>query len=156
VTERARKVQIDMSDFLDTKRREIEDRLRALKPLVDEHRQLETAVKALGGGAARASAPASSNGRRKRGRPRGSTASATKVTATRKAAAPAKRRAGRRKGTGTRAAQALALVQAQPGIAIPELAAKMGIAQNYLYRVMPGLEKEKKVRKQGRGWHLPS
>jgi hypothetical protein len=33
-------------------------------------------------------------------------------------------------------------VQGQPGITIPELAAKMGIKQNYLYRVLPGLEQE--------------
>jgi DNA-binding IscR family transcriptional regulator len=44
-------------------------------------------------------------------------------------------------------------VQGQPGITIPELAAKMGIKQNYLYRVLPGLEKEKKLDKKGRGWH---
>jgi ribosomal protein S25 len=65
---------------------------------------------------------------------------------------PAKRRAGRRKGSGTRAAEALSFVQGQPGITIPELAAKMGIKQNYLYRVLPGLEQEKKVEKKGRGW----
>ena len=28
----------------------------------------------------------------------------------------------------------------------------MGIKQNYLYRVLPGLEQEKKVAKRGRGW----
>jgi DNA-binding IclR family transcriptional regulator len=44
-------------------------------------------------------------------------------------------------------------VQAQPGITIPELAARMGIKQNYLYRVLPSLEEEGKVAKQGRGWH---
>ena len=41
----------------------------------------------------------------------------------------------------------------QPGITIPELAAKMGIKQNYLYRVLPILEEEGKVHKEGRGWH---
>ena len=66
---------------------------------------------------------------------------------------PGRRRAGRRKGSGTRAAQALSFVQGQPGITIPELAAKMGIKQNYLYRVLPGLEQEGKVNKRGRGWH---
>jgi len=45
-----------------------------------------------------------------------------------------KGRVGRRKGSGTRAAQTLSFVQGQPGITIPELAAKMGIKQNYLYR----------------------
>jgi hypothetical protein len=29
----------------------------------------------------------------------------------------------------------------------------MSIKQNYLYRVLPGLEQEGKVRKEGRGWH---
>jgi hypothetical protein len=30
----------------------------------------------------------------------------------------------------------------------------MGIKQNYLYRVMPGLAEEGRVIKSGRGWHL--
>jgi hypothetical protein len=111
---------------------------------------------------AAASAPAKKRGRppgrpkkvgrpkgKKVGRPAGSTTKAGAATA----AAPAKRRAGRRKGSGTRAAQALSFVQGQPGITIPELAAKMGIKQNYLYRVLPGLEQEGKLAKQGRGWH---
>jgi len=84
-------------------------------------------------------------GRKKAGRPPGGT--------TKAAVASPRRRVGRRKGSGTRAAQALALVEGQPGITIPELAAKMDIKQNYLYRVLPGLEKEKKVEKKGRGWH---
>jgi hypothetical protein len=29
----------------------------------------------------------------------------------------------------------------------------MGIKQNYLYRVLPGLAKEGKLEKKGRGWH---
>ena len=29
----------------------------------------------------------------------------------------------------------------------------MGIKQNYLYRVMPSLQEEDKVSKQGRGWY---
>ena len=32
----------------------------------------------------------------------------------------------------------------------------MGIKQNYLYRVMPGLADEGKVTKSGRGWHSRS
>jgi hypothetical protein len=76
-----------------------------------------------------------------------------KAAAATAAPAAGRRRAGRRKGSGTRAAQALSFVQGQPGITIPELAAKMGIKQNYLYRVLPGLEQEGKLSKQGRGWH---
>ena len=49
--------------------------------------------------------------------------------------------------------QALALVTATPGLTIPEIAKGMEIKQNYLYRVMPGLEKQGLVRKKGRGWY---
>ena len=150
-----------MTDFLDDKRKEIADRLGELKPLVDEYHRLEAAAGALAGvgGSAVRRARAATTGKKGPGRPRGSGAKATATataTATPKAGRPAKRRAGRRKGSGTRAAEALALVKDQPGITIPELAAKMGIKQNYLYRVLPGLEKEKKVTKQGRGWHAKS
>ena len=154
-----------MTDFLDEKRREITDRLKELKPLVDEYNRLEAAASALagvGGSSAPSAAPKASR-RRGPGRPRGSVnrtatrAKATAPKAARKAARPAKKgRAGRRKGSGTRAAEALAFVQGQPGITIPELAAKMGIKQNYLYRVLPGLEQEGKVQKKGRGWHPKS
>ena len=139
-----------MTDFLDEKRREITDRLNELKPLVEEYARLETAAAALAG--VRGSSGGKAAGRRGPGRPRGSSAAA-KAGAKAKPARKGARRAGRRKGRGTRAAEALALVQGQPGITIPELAASMGIKQNYLYRVLPGLEQEKKVRKQGRGWH---
>ncbi|MHB1469676.1 MAG: hypothetical protein ACYCX7_11025, partial [Solirubrobacteraceae bacterium] len=70
-----------------------------------------------------------------------------------RASGSARRRPGRRKGSGTRSVQALNIVKEQPGITIPELAARMGIKQNYLYRVLPGLEQEGRVAKQGRGWH---
>lgn len=155
-----------MPDFLDEKRKEITDRLRELKPAVDEYKRLEAAAAALSGVRGSASASAAPK-RRGPGRPRGSsarakaraTATATKATKATKVKRkkpgrpPGRRKAGRRKGSGTRAAQALSFVQGQPGITIPELAAKMGIKQNYLYRVLPGLEKENKVKKQGRGWH---
>jgi hypothetical protein len=29
----------------------------------------------------------------------------------------------------------------------------MGIKQNYLYRVLPGLEQDGKITRKGRGWH---
>ena len=62
-------------------------------------------------------------------------------------------RRGRPRGSGTRGKQALELVRSNPGITIPELADKMGIKQNYLYRVLPALQKDGMVRKQGKGWH---
>jgi hypothetical protein len=167
-----------VTDFLDEKRREIAGRLNELGPLMEEYRRLEAAASALEG-LGRATAAAAAPRRRGPGRPRGSArktaaaASAKKpgrppgrpkkvgrppkkagrpAGSAAKVAAP-KRRAGRRKGSGTRAAQALSFVQGQPGITIPELAAKMGIKQNYLYRVLPGLEQEGKLSKRGRGWH---
>ena len=127
-----------MADFLDEKRKEIQARLKELRPLVDEYHRLEAAERALsgvGGGTATATAPA----RRRR-----SSSSASSNG----------RRRGRPRGSGTRAAQALQLVTDNPGITIPELADRMGIKQNYLYRVMPGLAEEGKVTKSGRGWHL--
>jgi hypothetical protein len=33
------------------------------------------------------------------------------------------------------------------------MAEAMGIQQNYLYRVLPGLQDDGLVRKEGRGWH---
>jgi hypothetical protein len=146
-----------VTDFLDEKRREINDRLAELKPLVEEYSRLEVAAAALngvGGSASATAIAAPSTRRRGPGRPPGSgRKKATAAPAAKAPGRPAKRRAGRRKGSGTRAAEALSLVQGQAGITIPELAAKMGIKQNYLYRVLPGLEQEKKVQKKGRGWH---
>jgi ribosomal protein S25 len=155
---------VTVTDFLDEKRREITERLNELTPLVDEYRRLETAAIALAGAVGSAASEAGAAVRRRGpGRPRRDTPTAPKPVKATKAAPtkagrkpagrPAKRTAGKRKGSGTRAAEALSLVQAQPGITIPELATKMGIKQNYLYRVLPGLQKEGKIRKDGRGWH---
>lgn len=129
-----------MTDFLDEKKREINERLRELRPLVEEFHRLEAAAAALDGVAAPAPGGAAA-GAARRPRPAGR-------------AKPADGSGrGRPKGSGTRSKQALQAVQGQPGITIPELAQTMGIAQNYLYRVMPELQKDGLVRKEGRGWH---
>jgi hypothetical protein len=128
-----------MADFLDEKRNEIQARLKELRPVVEEYELLKAADEALGGLA------------------NGKTASAPTTAAAPAARRPRRTGSGRRgrpRGGGTRAAQALELVKAKPGITIPELAEAMGIQQNYLYRVMPGLAEEGKVTKSGRGWHL--
>jgi hypothetical protein len=123
-----------MADFLDEKRKEIQARLKELKPLVDEYNKLLAADRALGGLGNGATTPAPA---KRRGRPPGTGA-----------------KRGRPKGGGTRSVQALQLVGERPGITIPELAEAMNIKQNYLYRVMPSLAEEGKVTKSGRGWHL--
>jgi hypothetical protein len=132
-----------MADFLDEKRKEIQARLKELKPLVDEYQRLEAAEQALSGvgGTSRTAAPAAPATRRRRRTSGGGSRSGNG-------------RRGRPRGSGTRAAQAFELVKARPGITIPELAEAMGIKQNYLYRVMPSLADEGKVTKSGRGWHV--
>ena len=135
-----------MADFLDEKRREIGTRLKELKPLVDEYARLEAAAAALDGmSPATASAPTATRSRRGSAR--------TQTATSRRAKRNGGGRRGRPKGTGTRGAEALALVRETPGITIPEIAAKMGIKQNYLYRVLPGLAENGLVEKDGRGWH---
>ena len=126
-----------MADFLDEKRKEIQARLKELRPLVDEYHRLEAAEQALSGVA------------RQAGRP-----PPPATTRRRRSSSSSNGRRGRPRGSGTRAAQALQLVSERPGITIPELADAMGIKQNYLYRVMPGLAEEGKVTKSGRGWHV--
>jgi hypothetical protein len=64
------------------------------------------------------------------------------------------RRSRRATGGGaSRARQAIDLIGGQPGMTVPEMAKAMGIGSNYLYRVLPQLEKEGKVVKQGKGYH---
>jgi len=129
-----------MADFLDEKRKEIQARLKELKPLVEEYTRLEAAERALSGVGTNGSSsrtPSNAPATRRR-RSGGSSGTA---------------RRGRPRGSGTRAVQALELVKARPGITIPELAEAMGIKQNYLYRIMPTLAEEGKVTKSGRGWH---
>ena len=137
-----------MADFLDEKRSEIGARLKELKPLVDEYQRLEAAAAALDG------VPA--NGGRRRARARHAVARRARAQAAPKRAksnGSGSGRRGRPKGTGTRGAEALALVRSKPGITIPEIAEQMGIKQNYLYRVLPGLADDGLVKKDGRGWH---
>ena len=117
-----------MTDFLDEKRNEIDARLKELRPLVEEYQRLEKASAALAG------------------------VGATERPARRRRSGGGGGRRGRPPGTGKRALQAEELVNARPGITIPELAEAMDIQANYLYRVMPTLESEGKVRKEGKGW----
>jgi hypothetical protein len=133
-----------MADFLDEKRREMQERLKELRPLVDEFHRLEAAVRALDG----VGAPAASSGGGTTTRRRAASGGGGAARG-----ASGNGRRGRPRGSGTRGKQALELVRAHPGITIPELAEQMGIQQNYLYRVLPGLQKEGMVRKEGRGWH---
>jgi hypothetical protein len=46
----------------------------------------------------------------------------------------------------------LAAIREAPGRMIPELARELGVPQNRLYRLLPGLEWEGLIEKRGRGW----
>lgn len=132
-----------MAGFVDNTVKEIDDRLRELK---EEVSRLEAARSALTGG------------RRGPGRPRATRTRAQSTTTTTRRTA-ARRRPGRPRGRsrgGTRANQALELVRSTPGITIPQIAEKMGIEPNYLYRVMPRLASDGQVRREGQGWHPAS
>jgi transposase-like protein len=123
------------SNALDEARQLVERRLAELD---EERKRLERALSELGGKA---------NTRRGPGRPRGSSSKASTGTGT---AAPRRRR--KRRG-GTRADQAVKLIQEQPGIGASEVAKAMKIKPNYLYRVLSDLEKEGRVKKDGRQYH---
>lgn len=110
------------------------DKARALleerrEELNRELREIESAISSLGGR------------RRGPGRPRGSTA---------KRAAGKRRR--RRRG-GTRSEHALKHLESNPGATASEIAKGLGIKPNYVYRVMAELEKDGRVRKEGKGYY---
>jgi transposase-like protein len=111
------------SNVLDEARTLVEKRLRELD---QERARLERALADLTGGRV---------GRRRPGRPRGSGGGR------------------RRRRGGTRADQAVKIVSDNPGITASEVAKRLKIKPNYLYRVMGDLQKEGRVRKRGRGYH---
>jgi hypothetical protein len=125
-----------LAGFVDSTVKEIDDRLRELK---EEVSKLEAARSALVGT------------RRGPGRPRAARAAASTTTRRGTGRRPGRPR-GRSRG-GTRANQALELVRSTPGITIPQIAEKMGIEPNYLYRVMPRLLTDGQVKREGQGWH---
>ena len=113
-------------NFLEEKRSEIEQRLKELKPLHDEYLTLQKAKEALDG-VERPARRAGTSRRGRRGRPRGS---------------------------GGTSAKALEAIRQNPGITVSELARELKMRHpNYLYRVLPQLEAQGAVRKDGKGWH---
>jgi hypothetical protein len=97
---------------------------RRLRELDNERKQVEAALAGLGKSA-----------RRGRGRPRG-----TGVQ--------------RRRRGSTRADQAVRIIKSNPGIGVSELGRKMKLNHpNYLYRVLPGLEKDGRIKRRGKGYH---
>jgi transposase-like protein len=103
-------------------------RLEELAPAVAEYRETEVALAALR-------------------RARDATASAG--DAPEGAVAPSRRRAV---AGPTRSEQALELIARRPGVTVPEIAEELGIGPTYLYKLLPALERQQRVRKQGTGY----
>jgi predicted Rossmann fold nucleotide-binding protein DprA/Smf involved in DNA uptake len=128
-----------MPDVLDKIRSDLEKRVRELEPLIQEHKHLSEALVALKGVGTRAERAVKGVARSPR---------PTKTNT-------ATRGRGRPRGTGGRAQEALKLVHKHPGITIGEMAKRMKIQANYLYRLLPQLEKDGKVKKRDKGYHSP-
>lgn len=119
-----------MPDFLDRKRKEIDDRLRELRAAVEEADELEEALAALNvvvnsRRTARASKGTSST-QGKRGR-----ATAAELEARRK--------------------RALALIGSNPGIKVPNLALLMDVPNSTLYNFLRSLEVQAEIAKDEAG-----
>lgn len=116
---------------------------RRLQELDEERGQVEGALAKLGGKATTRRGP---------GRPRGSSSKGTSTTRGGGTGTGAPRRRRKRRG-GTRADQAVQLIESQPGISASDVAKTMKIKPNYLYRVLGDLEKEGRVKKDGRQYY---
>jgi sugar-specific transcriptional regulator TrmB len=123
------------NNVLDEARQLVE---RRLADLDEERQRLERALAELGG----------KSSRRRPGRPRGS----SKKAASGSTGSGAPRRRRKRRG-GTRGDQAVKLIESQPGISASDVAKNMKIKPNYLYRVLGDLEKEGRVKKDGRQYY---
>jgi predicted Rossmann fold nucleotide-binding protein DprA/Smf involved in DNA uptake len=123
-------------NVLDEARQLVENRLRDLD---EERKRLERALAELGGKVTRRGPG------RPPGRPKGSTNKGP--------GRPAGTRRRRKRRGGTRADQAVKLIEQQPGISASAVAKAMKIKPNYLYRVLGDLEKEGRVKKDGRQYY---
>jgi sugar-specific transcriptional regulator TrmB len=129
------------NNVLDDARELVEKRLAELN---EERERLERALAELGGKATRRSPG------RPRGRAKASTASRASTASTGTSGGSGRKR--RRRAGGTRADQAVKLIEQQPGISASDVAKTMKIKPNYLYRVLGDLEKEGRVKKDGRNY----
>jgi len=115
-----------MADFLKDQLQAMDARLKELKPLHEEYLTLQKAKQALDG----VNRPA------------------------RRASGPRRARRGRPRGSGGTAKKALEAIRKNPGITVTELARELKMRHpNYLYRVLPQLEAQGAVRKDGKRWH---
>jgi transposase-like protein len=125
---------------------------KRLAELDEERQRLERALAELGGTVTRRPGRPPGSGKRGPGRPRKTASADAPAPASASTSTASPRRRRRRRG-GTRADQAVALVEQNPGISASEIAKQMKIKPNYLYRVLGEMEKEGRVTKKGREYH---
>jgi hypothetical protein len=114
-------------DHVDSVVNDIETRLDELQPAVEEWEKLMGALRLLRGDSAKRSS-----------------------TGTRR---PTGRKPGRPRGSGHRGAEALTALRDQPGMTVAEIAAEIGTHRNYLFRVLPTLQEQGLLVKQGPRWY---
>ena len=130
-----------MPNLLHNLRSDVQKRIRELEPLVKEHAELRRVLQNLP-------------------QPTKATRSVTRRARRSNGAAPStppgSGRRGRPRRSGSRAQEALRLVQRHPGMTVGELATRMKIKPNYLYRLLPQLQKDGKIVKRDKGYHPPA
>jgi hypothetical protein len=112
-------------------RKQVEGRIRELEPLVAEYERLQQVVELLGDEPRASAKPTRGRSTPRRAIARGATT---------------------RRAQGQRSEDALKLIREQPGITVAATAEALGIGTTYLYRLLPRLEREGKIRKEGRGY----
>lgn len=168
-------------NLIDDFQKQIDERLAELRPLVDEFHALQQLRKAIetldpeaaaehvsafplpgstaataAAAAAAAQAPAKPASARPRAaaKPRAN-AKAPKRGAAAKAAARTTSTTAPADPGESHAADAVAQIAAEPGMTANQLATKMDVPVNVLFRLLPQLQREGRIRKQGKGY-LPA
>jgi hypothetical protein len=148
-----------MADLLDGIREQLKTRLSELRPLVEEHDRLETALRALGEGDGTASrGRATSSTASAAGRPRTAakatadnartTSSAAPTAARRRGAAKAKPSKPRTRAVpGANREAVLRAVRERPGASSAQLAVASGVERNTLYGLLGRLVKAGELEK---------
>ncbi|MGI8802579.1 MAG: hypothetical protein ACR2KV_10465 [Solirubrobacteraceae bacterium] len=129
---------------------QVQERLSELEELIEHLSSEFEQLKTIAGMLAQTNGGSSTAAPKARRRPG---AKATRAPAAATTGARAQRGGNRAQRGGNRAQQALDLIAAQPGLTAAELADAMKMKRNYLYRVLPALEKDGRISKRGQGYH---
>ena len=137
----------------------VAERMKELRPLVDEYRELEQVAEKLGVSPATPGAPTPrprSSARKRSGARSTNSSRATRApgasrarTAAPRATEAASAGAARARSNGRRD-QLLDMVKARPGITVREVGSELGVDPTSLYRIVHRLEQDGALEKRGR------